>query len=264
MTVVRLAMGGAALRLARSLAPELGSPPALLVSYAYYEQSFNCIRAQIGYRDWSLDSGAFSVENSGGHVELAAYAEFCTQVLTTDNTLTEIISLDVLGDWRAGLHNTEQLWAMGIPAMPTYHHGEPLDVLHGMARDYPKICLGGAVGMRSRAKLTWALDCMTRIWPKPVHGLGFGSAKAILSIPFHSVDATNWEAGPMRFGNWQAFGGNIDDCRMLARNVRAEVDFNLEVERYARERWSSVLGEVDEMYQEHVRVMALARGSAAA
>ncbi len=209
------------------------SRPSLLVSY-FYLQPFLKNRHRYRYRDWVMDSGAFSAENSGAAIDLRAYIECCRELLETDPTLTEVYALDVIGDWKATLRNAEAMWAAGIPAIPCFHVGSPESVLVGLARDYPKIALGGAVGFRGKDK--WAAQCFARVWPKPIHGFGFGSEKSIMTLPFHSVDATNWEIGPCKFGRWQTYGQM--SVRGSKQNLRSEVEWYLRLEQRARARWA--------------------------
>lgn len=211
--------------------PEL---PALLVSYAYLEP-FLKNQSRYSYRDWVLDSGAFSAHASGKPVDLARYIETCQRLLHEDSTLTEVYALDEIGSWSGSRANTEKMWAAGVPAIPCYHFGEPEDVLLGLARDYPKIAIGGAVGVKIREKNEWAGKCFSRVWPKRIHGFGFGSASSILTIPFHSVDATNWETGPCKFGRWAAFG--VLSVRGSKQNLRSEIEHYLKIEADARFRW---------------------------
>lgn len=169
------------------------SRPALLVSY-YYIKPFLENKHRYAYRDWVLDSGAFSAHASGGKIDLQEFIEKATELLTTDPTLTEVFALDVIGDWKATAANCDKMWAAGVPAIPCYHVGSPESELKRIARDYPKIALGGAVGFRGKDE--WAKQCFARVWPKRIHGFGFGGETSILGLPWHSVDATNWEMGP--------------------------------------------------------------------
>jgi hypothetical protein len=146
--------------------------PALLVSYVYV-QPFLRHKHRYHYRDWVMDSGAFSAHMSGTKIELQAYIDKCRALLETDPSLTEVFALDVIGDWRASLKNTEEMWRQGIGAIPCYHLGEPQDVLTGIARDYPKIAVGGVVGYKHKDK--WAEQIFARVWPCKIHGFGFGS-----------------------------------------------------------------------------------------
>lgn len=71
MTQIRLALGGRALTVETSLAPYKGQArrPSILVSYAYWK-TYSPVMPKLGHRSWVLDSGAMTVWNSGGTIEL--------------------------------------------------------------------------------------------------------------------------------------------------------------------------------------------------
>ena len=213
-----------------------GSAPALLVSY-FYLAPFEKNRHRFRFRDWALDSGAFSAHNSGATIDLGAFADAALRLLAEDPLLAEVYSLDVIGDWRASLRNTEELWRRGVPAIPTFHFGEPEDVLLSLARDYPKVAIGGAVGLELRKKRRFAEQCFARVWPKKLHGFGYGSKRDIMDLPWHSVDATNWEMGPCAWGVWRSLG--VVSVRGSTQNLRAEVEWYLDLERKARRKWAA-------------------------
>mgnify|MGYP001806875810 CR=1 FL=1 len=218
--------------------------PALLVSFVYL-RPFLENQKRYMYRDWVLDSGAFSAFNSGQTIDLQQYIETCKELLATDKTLTEVFSLDVIGDHKGSLRNTEKMWEEGVPAIPCYHADEPVDALMEMARTYPKIALGGVALRRDAAKIEWAGQCFSRVWPKRIHGFAFCSEKAIMSLPWHSVDASSWELGPCGFGSWKSFGKM--SVRGSSQNLRAEIDFYLRLERQARSRWVKEMRILDEL-----------------
>ncbi len=222
------------------------SLPALLVSFWYLKQ-FMENRHRYAFRDWVMDSGAFSAHNSGAVIDLQEYIDCCKRLMAEDPTLVEIYSLDVIGDWKASLKNTEEMWRQGVPAIPCYHAGEPWDALMGMARDYPKIALGGVALAKSGKKLPWAGQCFARVWPKKIHGFAFGSEKAIMSYPWHSTDSTNWEIGVCKYGQWRAFGGQRISVRGSNQNLRVEVEWYLDLERRARQRWKKEMAKLEEI-----------------
>ena len=82
--------------------------PALLVSFVYL-QPFLEKQSKYQYRDWVLDSGAFSAHNSGKEIKLQDYIDCCKRLMDSDQTLTEVYSLDVIGDWKASLKNPPYL-----------------------------------------------------------------------------------------------------------------------------------------------------------
>jgi hypothetical protein len=220
------------------------SAPALLVSFFYLEP-FLKARKDYVYRDWALDSGAFSAMNSGATIDLDAYIEKSRELLAEDPKLSEVFALDVIGDWRASAKNAERMWAAGIPVIPTFHNGSPWDVLVGLARDYPKVALGGVALHRASAKDAFAGECFARVWPKRIHGFGYGADRYLHRFPFHSVDATNWEVGACKFGNWRAFGKM--SVRGSAQNLRVEVEHYLKTERLARSRWAKEMALLDSL-----------------
>ena len=57
--------------------------PALLVSYAYL-QPFLKNRHRYRFRDWVMDSGAFSAANSGKVIALADHIKTCHHLMATD------------------------------------------------------------------------------------------------------------------------------------------------------------------------------------
>lgn len=239
---VRLAHGGPPDAVAMGLAPQTDPAelPALLVSYMYLEP-FQQQRPRYHFRDWVMDSGAFTAHASGKPIDVKAYIDCCLHLLATDPQLTEVFALDVIGDWRASVKNAEVMWKAGVPAIPCYHVGEPEFVLEALCKLYPKVALGGAVGYRGKDE--WAQQCFARVWPKRLHGFGFGSEKSIMMLPWHSVDATNWEIGPCKFGNWPSLGGKVS-VRGGQQNLRGEVKRYLDIEKKARAKWAGAMAQL--------------------
>lgn len=233
MTHVRLAICGAEV----SAFQDPVNLPSLLVSYHYYPKAFNKNKSKMFYRDWVMDSGAFSAYKLGVTIDLQEYIEVCLELMKNDPSLSEIFALDVIGDEKASIKNCEIMWNAGVPAIPTYHMNEPYSALHHIAQNYPKIALGGVAGVKGRKKIDWAQHCMGQVWPKKIHGLGFGSEIAIMAAPFHSVDATSWVA-PQKFGDWQSLGVKGFPMRgVKTAQLRLEIDHYLKLEVKAKHRW---------------------------
>jgi hypothetical protein len=217
---------------------ELETKPSILVSYAY-RKAWETSRHLGLWREVVIDSGAFTAHSTGIVIELAAFADWVLEQKHNDPLVTEVFTLDVIGgSWRDTERNTRELWKRGVEAMPVFHVGEPTDVLRGYARDYPKVALGGAVGYHK--KMEWAALCFREVWPKRLHGLGFGP-RSLDSLPFHTIDHSTWTAAHMR-GTHDSHGG-----ARLGRPTRgtyalpAEVAHQLALERRARLRWSGKL-----------------------
>jgi hypothetical protein len=210
---------------------------SLLVSYVYL-RSFLRKRGEFSYRDWVMDSGAWSAHNAGATVDFPAYIATCQSLLATDPTLTEIFSLDVINDWEATARNTETMWRNGIPAIPTYHPQEPWEALLEMARTYPKIALGGVVFWPKARKDEWVAQCFARVWPKKIHGLGMAGENLLLSFPFHSADAANWEIAACKWGRWQhTTKEDRVSIRGTKQPLRLDVQWFLKLELRLQHRW---------------------------
>lgn len=218
--------------------------PALLVSYVFLKPFLENLE-KYKFRNWVLDSGAFSAYNSGKEIRLEDYIETCKKVLAMKKAPAEIFALDVIGDWKASLKNTETMWKAGIQAIPCYHEGEPESALLHIAKSYPKIALGGVAKKGAKRKKEWASRCFARVWPKKIHGFGFGDETSVMTLPFDSVDSTSWELGPCAFGNWRSFGKM--SVRGSKQNLQVEINWYLDLESRARQRWKKTWEKINAM-----------------
>ena len=228
------------------LPPE--SWPSLLMSYHYLREGMDFL-PDLACTEWVLDSGAFSALNSGATIDPDTYIQFCKDVLSGPRPPVEIFALDVIGDHDATLANTEAAWEAGIECIPTYHPGEPESYLRHIAETYPKIAIGGVAMMKPTSrKLAFAKAVFARVWPKPIHGLGFGTEQTIMALPWHTVDASNWQAAPSRFGNWRSYsshGSRRVSLRGSTHDLTPEVDWHLRMERRAQQKWASRMLELE-------------------
>lgn len=218
--------------------------PSVLFSYAgrkVWHRQFPRMRM----RNYVLDSGAFSAHGAGEKIEREHFYDDILRFRAEGFSPIEIFTLDVIGNAAASQVNTEWFWAHGIQVIPVYHFGEPEDLLLGYARDYPKVALGGAVGLPRKLKERWARHCFARLWPKPIHGLGFG-IWALEVLPFHSIDSADWEAGCSRYGRWESLGGRNPGLKKqnIYDNMGLEAQHWLTAERRARQRWRSTFREL--------------------
>lgn len=237
MTTLRLAVGGQAQAIVTGLT---GEPrPAVLASY-HYLRLWLSIAERCTYRNWAMDSGAFSVQRSGASIDLRAYTETAIELRAADASLHEVFALDVIGDPAASLRNASWMREHGVPdVIPCYHVGEPLEHLRALAREFDKIALGGAVGYGKRG--AWARQCFRHVWPKKVHGFGFNEAADVLCVPWHSVDATTWCLAPVKFGRWTSYGQGRQRPVPVRRehNLRPEVEWFLRLEARAARKWAA-------------------------
>lgn len=249
MTTIRLALfaGDSVVK------ATFGNPtlrPGLLVSYMVLRQ-FERLESALSYEDWVLDSGAFSAHTKGRVIELDEFIATAKRLRALPGSrLSEVFALDVINNWRASHANTKRMWAAGVDAIPCYHQGEPWSVLVGLARDYPKIAIGGMVGVNRRAKLAWVKACFDKVWPKKIHGFGVSDLAILRAVPFHTVDATNWGFAPAATGAWRGLqpptheGPRPVGARALT-NFQAEVRFYLRAQKEMRFLWRRELASLE-------------------
>jgi hypothetical protein len=219
--------------------------PALLVSLFYYD-GWAASKHRYAYRDWALDSGAYLIREHGLKLDVHTYIERVRSIREHDTTLAEVFALDVIGDWRASLKNTETMWAEGVEAIPCYHLADDhWDALSEMAHTYPKIAIGGMADARGNAKVEFANECFRRVWPKRIHGFAVGQRSLIEALPWDSVDASSWKQGALRFGRWSSMKGRVKlgplgDAHGFVPDLRGEVEAHLLMEHRHRMLWAQV------------------------
>ena len=228
---------------------DYGPPyPSVLTSYVYYKM-FAKMKDQLYYRDWVLDSGAYTAHTTGKKIDLQEYINFCIELKATDPTLSEIYSLDVVSDWKASLVNCEKMWDQGVEAVPVYHMGEPAHVLKTMCATYPKVGIGGIVLMISTQKKRRFIDSVFDIaWPKKLHGLGLTTESLVKDYPWHSVDSSTWCLQPCAFGLWPGYGKISMSLKNNAkRNLRSQLDYFMKWETHNKGVWKKELSMLEDL-----------------
>lgn len=163
-----------------------------------------------------IDSGAFSVMNSGKVIDPIAYRDWASQFEWVD----AIAGLDDIGgDWRKSLRNYE----VG-GGFPTFHDSDPpelLDDLVAIARER-----GGWIGIGlvppRRGKRRFVAETIARI-PAGIHIHGWALGE-YAGEKLHSVDSTKWfrEAMTLRSKlNWITYAEALDlVVKRYARQAR--------------------------------------------
>jgi len=229
--------------------------PALLVSYVYLEP-FLKSQSRYCYRDWMMDSGAYSAYNSGQVIDLQAYIDKCHELLASDPTLVEIIALDVIGSAKGSLANSLKMKEAGLEVIPVFHVGEDYGILSEYCEAFQKVGLSCRFGEPLAVSLKFYDQCFARQWPKKFHSFGWISEAMLMRYPFHSGDSSSWEAGPCAFGNWKSFGKM--SVRGSKQNLRAEIEWYLKLEERLRVRWKKQMQELEEKCGPTVRLAAMA------
>ena len=224
--------------------------PALLTSF-FYLKGFMKKRSEISMRSWALDSGAFTAHNSGVAISLSDYVATARSLQANDQLLEDVFALDVIGNFRASLKNAEAMIAAGVNAIPTFHYGSDYADLRAMAKDHPKIALGGMAAklahnhgqrLSKKDKRYFIAKCFEVIWPKRVHLFGCTDEALLLEFPAESADSTSWHLQPSRYGLWKHHG-RLPGVRgvTLAVGIHGQIEYCLGVESQVQEKWGGLL-----------------------
>lgn len=226
------------------------SRPALLVSYVYLKGFIGC-QSKYAYRDWMLDSGAFSAYNSGKVIDLQQYIKDCKDLLSKDTTLVEVIALDVIGSGPGSATNANIMREAGLDVIPVFHIGDDWSILKNYCQGYNKVGLSCRFGESVKDSYKFYEQCFARGWPKKFHSFGWVAEKMLLTFPFHSSDSADWEIKPCQFGTWRAFGKPGSTAYLNVRgskqNLRAEVEWYLELERRLQHKWKKQMDELEKL-----------------
>lgn len=176
-----------------------------------------------------IDSGAYTAYTKGIEIDLGEYVDYCFKNEDIIEHISVLDRIDFDNPMRAiketylNLIEMERRGLKGI--LPTYHIGEPEEVLEHYVANYPYISIGGMVGV-SLKRTMFALD---RIWEKylthsdgspkiKIHGFGITSLPAMLRYPWHSVDSSTWV-------QWSAAGMILLPERGVQLNVSNRSSF---------------------------------------
>lgn len=158
-----------------------------LVTYASYKKHI----WQPWWKNLFIDSGAFSVHNSGKTIDIEKYAEYLLEWESMNKKIV-YASLDVIGDAKAGMKNYKYLLKKKLNPIPTYHYGESIDVLKELIDMTNYIGLGGTVGGLGTEGKRLFFNKIFSLYPNTIkfHAFGVTNKRLIINYPWHSIDST--------------------------------------------------------------------------
>lgn len=228
--------------------------PSILISFAHLKERHVPLQGA-GFDQWVLDSGAYTAHNSGKTVNNSDFISFALRAQQKDERLVAVFALDVIGDPKASLDNALAAQRAGVQVIPTWHAGEPIEFAVEMAKQFPRVALGGLVArlannraqlMGTSEKLHYAEKFFHAVWPKWVHGFGCTAEELMANLPFAAVDSTTWCLRPSMYGSWKTFGklpvrvsGDVKSA------LKAEVDWFLDRESFHNAQWRKQLASID-------------------
>jgi hypothetical protein len=161
-----------------------------------------------GFTDIMLDSGAFSVDKSGTKIDIDSYIDFIKEHEELDIVP---VSLDVIADktGKKSMKNWLYMLDKGVWTLPTYHVGEPFEILDFYVENSDYVGLGGMA--RDTVQWRTLVPNMETIFNRhnhKYHAFGINDFRIVKRFPFYSVDALTWKHGSMfgrlvtPFGTW--------------------------------------------------------------
>lgn len=148
-----------------------------------------------------IDSGAFTIWNKGGEVDIDAYRDFCL----TKPQYWSFISLDVIPKTGAtqkdidiccekGYENYLYLSKYIKNLMPVYHYGDKMKWLRTYMDHTDYIGISPANDTHEKVKRAFLKTCfdVTKADVK-THGLGYSSFEGLTMFPFYSIDSISYK-----------------------------------------------------------------------
>ena len=196
----------------------------LLSFYSINKKQFNTV-----YKNFFLDSGAFSVVNTNKTIDINNYVNF----IKDNIEYIELYStLDVIGDHIKTYENTIYMEKMGLSPLPVFHYKSPYEHLNHLVEKYDYIALGGLVPLASRKKvlIQWLDSCFEIIQDKiKVHCFGIFSKEILKRYPFYSADSSSWISS-LKYGKLKP-----DERYKIVLN---SVNEFVKLEKYITKYWS--------------------------
>lgn len=138
-----------------------------------------------------LDSGAFSAWTQKVSISLDKYIEF---IKKHEKKFSVYASLDDITSDKNSVSNYLKMREAGLNPMPTYHYGEPIEILDFYAKQTDYIALGGIAKLHRSPRIRW-LDNIFEKYPDPskigFHGFGIQDRTLLFRYPWRTIDASS-------------------------------------------------------------------------
>ena len=165
-----------------------------LVSYAYFKtKDLGAIRDAIGPDGLLvIDSGAFTVKNTGRPITVEEYAEFLHR---WEGAYDWAFTLDVIGDAEATAANLARLKALKVKNLVPIHTAvAPLDDFDRLCEEWPLVGTGGLANRQARA---YVGEAVNNVYAEraaergaAVHFLGFIRTNLLMAARPYSGDSS--------------------------------------------------------------------------
>ena len=172
-----------------------------------------------------VDSGAFSVWNSGRKIDIKKYADFAHKLMARARCELIFVNLDdIPGRKNApvtshqrdisseqSFRNWEYLRAQGVPSMGVFHQHERFYWLDELKKHSGYIGISPANDVSVEKRDGWLSQVFQWIGLSvKTHGFGLTASRLLRKYPFFSADSSTWMSG-VKYGsyvsmNWKKLG----------------------------------------------------------
>lgn len=172
----------------------------ILSAYPYIRKDEGLSNSIPLMRNFILDSGVFTMINSGKRFDLEKYVEEYAEFIKL-HKIKQYVELDV--DQIIGVEETRQLrnrleHLVGWPSIPVWHTIRGKESFIKDCTDYNYIALGFFLteGLKENVTQKYAKAFVNKAHELGcrIHGLGFTKVEYLKDIPFDSVDSSSWAA----------------------------------------------------------------------
>lgn len=193
------------------------APIDLLLSFAFHDRlDHSTIKDRLppGSLMW-IDSGAFTAYTTGKKITVEQYAD---HLEANRGAWDYAFTLDVIGDHKASMRQTEALISRGYPVTPIFTFGTPLKEFRAMCRDYGYIGAGGIVPLaKDRARVLKYLRTLTHVadeYGTAIHALGIAGRQTVIQSRVWSSDSSTVSSAPL-YGNVPIYSRKEHRLKML-------------------------------------------------
>ena len=173
------------------------------------------------FKDFMLDSGAFTFMNSGGSEDWESYIERYADFITRNKIekyfeldIDSIVGYDKVKEYR---YRLERL--VSRPCIPVWHVSRGWSEFVRMCEEYSYVSIGGIVTKEIPPKKYRYLPKFIREAHRhnaKIHGLGFTNTELLRQYHFDSVDSTAWTTGSRYANVYEYRDGRIREIKVKA------------------------------------------------
>ena len=185
-----------------------------------------------------IDSGAFSVWNKGGSINIDEYLSFCKSLPKK----WTFINLDVIPKTGSNAKEIEKCCQQGYEnylylkqhlenVMPVYHYGDDIKWLHKFIETSDYIGISPANDTHENVKREFLKEVFYITKDKvKTHGLGYSSLEGVKMFPFYSIDSISYKS-------FNINGDRYLVCKQLYFYFRQEIKKFLKLEKQMKSYW---------------------------